>query len=106
MTDVLEMPTTIKACHNEIGKLRAQLADARDDLADKERENSRLQSELDDMEEESREAENEADDRLVDVVHQFLDECERVGVLRYRVPESDRANSAIIGLHEMAGRNP
>jgi len=43
---------------------------------------------------------------IADAVNRFCDEVERpVGSMKYTVPDNDRVNRAIIGLHDAIGRN-
>lgn len=110
------LPNTVTACHAEIMRLRealgvdagsAQLISAleseRDELKDQLEEANREKKTA-----ETRVSELEANEHpdAIDAIDRFLNECVRVGPLRYDVPQSDRALQAIIGLHDAAGRRP
>jgi predicted RNase H-like nuclease (RuvC/YqgF family) len=116
------LPNTVTVCHAEIRKLREAVSDGsateeiaalketvsaleseRDELKDKLEASEKTVSEL---EERVDELEDEARPNAVEAIERFLDECERVGPLRYDVPQSDRAMRAIITLHDAVGRNP
>lgn len=45
-------------------------------------------------------------EKLKDAINAFLDECERTAVLKFKVPETEHANKAILGLYDAVGRNP
>jgi predicted nuclease with TOPRIM domain len=110
------LPNTVTKCHAEIVKLRAlagdpdanaeriveleaELSEAREELEETEKENAELEARVEELEK------NEHLDAVV-AIDKFLDECERVGPLRYDVPQTDRAMRAIIGLHDSVGRTP
>lgn len=115
-TETLErLPNTVTKCHIEIMKLRtlAKPDGEADRIADLEAELSETKALL-----EATKAENAEIERRIEAIEEsehpdailaidkFLDECERVGPLRYDVPQSDRTMRAIIGLHDAAGRTP
>jgi hypothetical protein len=80
-----QMPKTVTACHAEIIRLQATISDL-------EGEKEKLMLEL-----------GSAD--IFGAVERLLDECERVGPLRYDLVQSDRASAAIVALHDLCGRN-
>lgn len=98
-------PETVAASHKEILRLKVLLIGSREIISERDEEITKLESQIDDLEEEADGEQAEADESLVHHVNQLLDECERVGVRRYRVPETDRVNTAILALHDIAGRN-
>lgn len=96
---VIDFPKTVTACHTEIRRLEGLLATADAQLDKKDDE---LQSTIDDSEERDAETDFFAND----AINMLLDECERVGPLRYDVRQSDRTMRAIIALHDAVGRQP
>lgn len=68
-------------------------------LRETESENEKLEAKISDLEEKQ-------DPDLSSAIDAFLDECERTGARRFSVPQSDRANQAIVALHNAVGRNP
>lgn len=116
-TETLErLPNTVTKCHAEIRKLRtlagdpdasaarvveleAELEETKERLAASEKEAEELEAKVKEFEE------NEHPDAVV-AIDRFLDECERVGPMRFDVPQSDRANRAIVELHDAVGRHP
>lgn len=101
LLDDLEVgfPKTVTACHDEIRRLGSLLADADAQIEAKDRRIGDLQDEVEELEEASTE------DSAEDAINLFLDECERTGPLRFDVPQTDRVNRAIVGLHDVVGRN-
>lgn len=108
------LPNTVTACHDEIRKLREAMSeDTAEQLSALESERDELKDRVEGLEKEvseleARVEELEDEDRpdATDAIERFLDECERVGPLRYDVPQSDRAMRAIVVLHDVVGRNP
>jgi predicted nuclease with TOPRIM domain len=66
------------------------------------------QAEVETLEARIEELEGRIEERAdpVEAIDAFLDECERTGPLRFDVPQSDRANRAIVRLHDAVGRQP
>jgi hypothetical protein len=110
----IQFPKTVTACHAEIRRLSEllessdsilekkddEIADLEKQIEAKDQEIGDIQSELDEVEEKGT-----VEDQYFDsAIHAFLDECERVGPLRYDVPQSDRAQRAIVRLHDLVGR--
>lgn len=83
-----EFPTTVEACHAEIKRLSGRVQE--------------LESEMEEIEEEGA----ASDEDVEDAINTFLDEVERTGPLRFEVPKTDRANRAIVALHDAVGRRP
>lgn len=50
--------------------------------------------------------EDERTTALKEQVHALLDECQRLGVRNFRVPETERASDIIANLHYIVGRQP
>jgi predicted nuclease with TOPRIM domain len=106
------LPNTVTACHAEIRRLQEAVGSA-DEISALESERDELKDKLAESEGEVAELElrvaelekNERPDAEL-AINIFLDECERVGPLRYDVPQTPRAIQAIIGLHDAVGRNP
>lgn len=118
MSDVIDRgsyPKTVTACHAEIKRLEDLLEAANEQIASKDEEIGKLEGQVDDLEsdnaemkdelEEYRNAEGQVAEETAEVINAFLDECERVGPLRYDVPQTDRAMRAIVALHDAVGRN-
>lgn len=115
---VVSYPKTVTACHAEIARLERELVggDSRRDLY---RQIHELRSDLEDAQTSATSWENEHDEVEAELeklretiegdpvvaIHAFLDECERVGPLRYDVPQTDRAMRAIVQLHDAVGRS-
>jgi uncharacterized protein YlxW (UPF0749 family) len=104
------LPNTVTACHAMIRDLQADAGDSdlmaeRDELKEKlksaEEENRSLQAEVDDLE---KRIEDNPDSR--EEINAFLDECIYVAPLQYDVPQTPRAQRAIVALHVAVGRNP
>lgn len=95
-----EYPKTVTVCHAEISRLEKLLVEADKQLDAKDQEINNLEDKIDDL----KEHHNDID--IDEVVIRFLDEVQRVGPLRFDVPQSDRANRAIVALHDAVGRNP
>lgn len=106
------LPNTVTKCHTmihtlreaatdggaeRIAELEAELAETKEALAASETEVEALEAKVDKL---------EADPDVINAVDVFLDECERIGPLRYDVPQSASAMRAIIGLHDAVGRQP
>jgi len=107
MSDLLdeiteECPKTVTACHAEIKRLNAVIVAADKQIEDKDDEIAKLEDDLDEIEE----AGTVVDQDREGAINAFLDECERVGPLRFDVPRNDRANRAIVALHDVVGRKP
>jgi hypothetical protein len=107
MSDLLEeitdeYPKTVTVCHAEIKRLNAVIVAADKQLEGKDDEIAELKDELDEIEEKGTVSDQDA----ASAINAFLDECERVGPLRFDVPQSDRTNRAIVGLHDVVGRKP
>jgi predicted nuclease with TOPRIM domain len=116
-TDTLErLPNTVTKCHDEIKRLRAAVVDPdgeaeqisaleseRDELKDTVAE---LEAEKTALELRVKELEDAEKPDAIEAIDAFLNECERIGPLKYDVPQSDRTFRAIIGLHDAAGRTP
>lgn len=86
----------------------AEIADAIQEACGiAEREIEMLESEVDDLSAQVDDLEDEANETKVrEAVDRFCDEVERpVGTMNYTVPDNDRVNRAIIGLHDAIGRN-
>lgn len=98
----VEFPKTVTGCHVEIRRLETLLTEADKQLEAKESTIDALQSEVDEL----NEGATELEDAATDAIHKFLDECERVGSLRFDVPQTDRTNRAIVALHDAVGRRP
>ncbi|MDB5550829.1 MAG: hypothetical protein JWL86_813 [Rhizobium sp.] len=111
-------PKTVTACHAEIARLERDLA-GEDSRRELHRRIRALESELEEAQTSAKSWENQHDeietelDKLQETIggdpvlaiNVFLDECERVGPLRYDVPQTDRAMRAIVQLHDAVGRN-
>lgn len=97
---------TVEACHDTIKALADELMAVRSRAESEIEMAADLQREVDDLEAELADSKAEADDHAIASINDLLDECERVGVLRYTVPQTDRASRAIVALHNIAGRNP
>lgn len=96
----VDYPKTVTACHAEIKRLEGLLDSADKQIKAKDGVIDDLQEKVDELEEaESEEAAEEA-------INRFLDECERTGPLRFDVPQTDRAQRAIVALHDVVGRQP
>lgn len=98
----MDIPKTLTAYQSEIMRLLKRTATL-------EAENQALANNLRRAERKLEEIEDEQDARdtgAVAAINQFLDECERIGPLRFDVPQSNRAQSAIIHLHDVVGRQP
>jgi predicted nuclease with TOPRIM domain len=68
---------------------------------------SSLQREVDDLDEKLNERDAEMKASFVDAVAGLRAECERqTGSLRIRVPDTDRASSAVLALFDVAGVKP
>jgi predicted nucleic acid-binding Zn-ribbon protein len=99
-----QLPKTVTACHAEITRLQERILDL-------EGEKDKLQDEVSSVEdrlEEVEEVEEFVAAKDLDIfgaVERLLDECERVGTLRYDLVQSDRASAAIVELHDIVGRN-
>ncbi|WP_375414650.1 hypothetical protein [uncultured Bradyrhizobium sp.] len=110
------LPNTVTACHAEIRTLREAVGgnkEVREKIYALESERNKLkdrlqasenkvlglQGRVDELEEAARPDAEVAIDG-------FLDECERVGPMRYDVPQSDSAIRAILRLHDPVGRQP
>lgn len=113
-TTLERLPNTVTKCHSVIRalqegagdggaarilELEAERDELKERLADTENENDELEARVKELEE------NERPD-AVTAIDAFLDECERTGPLRFDVPQSDRVNRAIVGLHDAVGRQP
>ena len=83
-----QFPDNVEACHDEIRRLSRAIG--------------KLESELEEIEEEG----TVRDQDIEGAIHSFLDEVERTAPLRFQVPTTDRANRAIVGLHDAVGRRP
>lgn len=90
---VVAYPKTVTSCHKEIMRLEKLLAVADEKI-------DALEDDVDDDEDDSEEESTDAEG----AIHAFLDECERVGPLRYDVPQTDSAMRAIVALHDVVGR--
>lgn len=99
---IIDFPKTVTNCHAEIRRLEGLLAAAGKQLEAKETTIDELQGKLDEIEEEGAAEENHTDE----AINAFLDEVERVGPLRFDVPQTDRANRSIVALHDIVGRRP
>jgi cell division protein FtsB len=110
------LPNTVTACHTEIKKLREVLgldAGSAQLISALESERDELKDQLEETKRDKEAAETRVDELeanelpdAVAAIDRFLNECVRVGPLRYDVPQSDRELQAIIGLHDAAGRRP
>jgi hypothetical protein len=114
---VVSYPKTVTACHAEIARLEEVLA-GEDSPRELHRRLRKLESELEDARTSATSWENKHDEVEADLeklretiegdpviaINTFLDECERVGPLRYDVPQTDRAMRAIVQLHDAVGR--
>jgi len=109
-TTLERLPNTVTACHVMIRKLQESAGDdgataERDELKEKveelEDECKSLQSEVERLEKYIEQSPDATDD-----INALLDECVRVGPLRFDVPQSDRAQRAIVALHDCVGRQP
>lgn len=98
----IEFPKTVSACHAEIRRLSNLIAEADKAIDDRDGEIDDLQSELDEIEEKR----IVIDEETEQAIHAFLDEVERIGPLQFDVPQGERANRAIVALHDVVGRNP
>ena len=77
-------------------------------ILDLEGEKDKLQDEVSSVEDRLEEVEEFVAAKDLDIfgaVERLLDECERVGPLRYDLVQSDRASAAIVELHDIVGRN-
>lgn len=100
VVDEIEFPKTVGACHAEILRLSNLIAEADKAIDAKDEEIDDLQEELDKIEEKG----TVRDEGTALAIHAFLDEVERTGPLRFDVPQTDRANRAIVALHDVVGR--
>lgn len=98
----IEFPKTVTACHAEIRRLSNLIAEVDKAIDCKDEEIDDLRSELDEIEEKG----TVRDEETEQAIHAFLDEVERTGPLQFDVPRDERANRAIIALHDVVGRNP
>lgn len=98
----VEFPKTVTACHAEITRLDKKIAVMQATIDRLDKEVDEKQARLDDIEEDDERVESDA----TGAINAFLDMCERTGPLRFDVPQTDRANRAIIALHDAVGRNP
>jgi septal ring factor EnvC (AmiA/AmiB activator) len=114
---VVDNSEQIAALKADIGELTADLEAAETEKAALEASVKELEAERDELKErlEATEKEKEeADERIEENEHpnailaidDFLGECERIGPMRFDVPQSDRVNRAIVALHDVVGRNP
>lgn len=110
------LPNTVSACHAEIVRLRAALADASgaERIADLEAERDDLRNSLtaeqatvDELEERIEELEKDQHPEAVDAIHRFLAEVERpVGQFKFDVLHGPAADRAILGLYDAVERQP
>jgi Fe-S-cluster formation regulator IscX/YfhJ len=98
----VEYPKTVTRCHEEISRLQKLLVDADSHLDKKEARIEELQGEIIELEDTG----DDVEDHAEEAIHAFLDECERVAPLKFDVPQSERANRAIVRLHDAVGRKP
>ena len=110
-TTLERLPNTVSKCHAEIMKLREACSDPdiAAIIAERDELKERLQAAKKEVEElEARVEQLEENDRpdAELAINAFLDECERIGPMRYDVPQSDRAFRAIVELHDSVGRQP
>ena len=95
----IEYPKTLAACHAEIDRLARLIEDADKEIDRKDEEISDLENELDEIEEDE-----PVRGDTEQAIHAFLDEVERVGPLRFDVPQTEQVNRAIVALHDIVGR--
>lgn len=95
---------SLSDAEDQITGLKLDLAEARDEIANLESTNEKLNDELDELNAKIEQLEEGGGVSLA--VDSFLDCCERVGPLRYIVPQSDRASQAIVALHDAIGATP
>ncbi|WP_315833935.1 hypothetical protein [Bradyrhizobium prioriisuperbiae] len=88
----------------EIGRLNDTLRATEGELTEMTTDRDRLSVELSEAESRVSELEDKYKGDPVDAIATFLDECERVGVQRYVVPQTDRPSRAIIALYDAIGR--
>lgn len=96
-----QLPKTVTACQAEIIRLQTTISSLKDEKA-------QLMHDLllaEDKLEELGESVAAKDLDIFGAVERLLDECERVGPLRYGLVQSDRASAAIVELHDIVGRN-
>lgn len=108
------LPNTVTKCHSMIRSLQEaaaggvaarilELEAERDELKERLED---AEKEISDLEESVKEFEEKFNPDAEAAIDSFLDECERTGPMRFDVPQSDRANRAIIALHDAVGRQP
>lgn len=114
-------PNTVTKCHVVIARLEQELRDGSlnaaarrkldleikilsEQVSDHERTIETLGGQITDLEKQIEEYEENYRGDTADAVQAFLDECERVGPLRYDVPQTPRAMQAIVHLHDVVGR--
>jgi chromosome segregation ATPase len=108
------LPNTVTRCHEMIRKLQDGAGSSEDiaalnaEIEEKNDEIKSLSETIDEHEKRIEELEKIVEGRAdpIAAIDGFLDECERIGPQRYEVPLSDRAQRAIVVLHDAAGRNP
>jgi predicted nuclease with TOPRIM domain len=112
-TDTIErLPNTVTKCHALIRSLQVAAGEgASERISALEAERDELKELLEATKKEAEELEArveelEKDPDAISAIEAFLDECERVGPLRYDVPQSDHSNRAIVQLHDAVGRQP
>ena len=98
----VEFPKTVTACHAEITRLDSKITKMQATIDRLENEVEDKQTRLDEIDQE----ETQIEALATEAINALLDEVVRVGVLRFDVPQTDRANRAIVALHDAVGRHP
>ncbi len=114
-------PNTVTKCHAVIARMEQELRAGsldpekrreldleirtlQEQVQDHEKTIEGLGEQVGDLEKQVEEFEENYRGGTAMAVEAFLDECERVGPLRYDVPQTPRAMQAIIHLHDVVGR--
>lgn len=114
-------PNTVTKCHAVIArmeqelragtfnpqerrKLDLEIKTLHEQVSDHEKTIETLSEQISDLEKQVEEFEENYRGDTAIAVEAFLDECERVGPLRYDVPQTPRAMQAIVHLHDVVGR--
>lgn len=99
-------PDGVDECHKEILRLKSVIFSTREIVSERDDQIDSLQREVDEAQEESDKAQAIADEEAISAINDLLDDCERVGPLRYAVPATSRTERALVKLHDIARRAP